>query len=86
MRPPSRNHGTAARAGRGRASGARSLSPESDRPSQLPRSWPPSLDSVRDAVLNALGDAGHRMLVSMLETGEWSIEGNELVIKVAVIG
>jgi hypothetical protein len=33
-------------------------------------------------VLNALGDAGHRMLVSMLETGEWSIEGSELVIKV----
>ncbi len=42
-----------------------------------------SLDSVRNAVLNALGDAGHRMLVSMLETGEWSIEGSELVIKVA---
>jgi DNA polymerase III subunit gamma/tau len=41
------------------------------------------LDSVRNAVLNALGDAGHRMLVSMLETGEWSIEDSELVIKVA---
>jgi hypothetical protein len=41
-----------------------------------------SLDSVRNAVLNALGDAGHRMLLSMLETGEWSIEGSELVIKV----
>jgi DNA polymerase-3 subunit gamma/tau len=41
-----------------------------------------SLDSVRNAVLNALGDAGHRMLVSMLETGEWSIEGSELIIKV----
>ncbi len=38
--------------------------------------------SVRDAVLNALGEAGHRMLVSMLETGEWSIEGNEVVIRV----
>ena len=42
-----------------------------------------SLDSVRNAVLNALGDAGHRMLVSLLETGEWSIEGSELVIRVA---
>ena len=42
-----------------------------------------SLDSVRNVVLNVLGDAGHRMLVSMLETGEWSIEGSELVIKVA---
>jgi DNA polymerase-3 subunit gamma/tau len=39
------------------------------------------LGSVRDAVLNAIG--GQRMLASMLETGEWSIEGNELVIKVA---
>ncbi len=41
------------------------------------------LDDVRNAVLNALGDAGHRMLVSMLETGEWAVEANELVIKVS---
>ena len=41
------------------------------------------VDSVRNAVLNALADAGHRMLVSMLETGEWSIEDSEVVIKVA---
>ncbi len=34
-------------------------------------------------VLNALGDAGQRMLSAMLETGEWQVEGNELVIKVA---
>jgi DNA polymerase III subunit gamma/tau len=40
------------------------------------------LDSLRNAVLNALADTGQRMLVSMLETGEWSIAGNELVIKV----
>src|SRR6266404_3147706 len=43
---------------------------------------PQGLDDVRNAVLNALGDAGHRMLVSMLETGEWAVEGNRLVIKV----
>jgi DNA polymerase-3 subunit gamma/tau len=41
------------------------------------------LDQIRNAILNALGDAGHRMLVSMLETGEWAVEGNEIVIKVA---
>lgn len=41
------------------------------------------VNAVREAVLNALSDAGHRMLVSMLETGEWSIDGAELVIKVA---
>jgi DNA polymerase III subunit gamma/tau len=43
----------------------------------------PGLDGVRNAVLNAVFEAGHRMLVSMLETGEWAIEGNEVVIKVA---
>jgi DNA polymerase-3 subunit gamma/tau len=41
------------------------------------------LSGIREAVLTALGDAGHRMLVTMLETGEWAIEGNELAIKVA---
>jgi DNA polymerase-3 subunit gamma/tau len=43
----------------------------------------PDLDGVRNAVLNALSDASHRMLVSMLEVAEWSVEGNDLVIKVA---
>jgi DNA polymerase-3 subunit gamma/tau len=42
-----------------------------------------TVDAVRNAVLNALGDAGHRMLVSMLETGEWNVEGNRLAIKVS---
>jgi DNA polymerase-3 subunit gamma/tau len=42
-----------------------------------------SPDEMRSTVLNALGDAGHRMLVSMLETGEWTTEGNDLVIRVA---
>jgi DNA polymerase III subunit gamma/tau len=37
---------------------------------------------LRQAVLNALGIDGHRMLTAMLETGEWQVEGNELVIKV----
>ena len=51
--------------------------------SEAPKQSSASADSVRDAVLNALGDAGHRMLVSMLEAGEWSIEGSEVVVKVA---
>jgi hypothetical protein len=42
-----------------------------------------NLETVRDVVLNALGDAGQRMLVSMLETGEWAIEGNDVVVRVA---
>ena len=37
--------------------------------------------SLRDAVLNAV--AGQRMLISILETGEWKLEDNDLVIKVA---
>jgi DNA polymerase-3 subunit gamma/tau len=39
-------------------------------------------DSVRDAVLNALSGAGRRTLVSMFETAEWAVEGNEIVVKV----
>ena len=46
--------------------------PEEERPAGL-----------RDSVLNALSGAGHRILISLLETGEWQVEGNELVIKVA---
>ncbi|HZQ70162.1 MAG TPA: DNA polymerase III subunit gamma/tau [Terriglobales bacterium] len=39
------------------------------------------LDALRAAVLGALG--GHQMCAAMLEGGEWSIAGNEVVIKVA---
>jgi DNA polymerase-3 subunit gamma/tau len=52
-------------------------------PADPPKPATGDLDSVRNAVLNALSDAGHRIVVSMLETGEWSIEGSELVVKVA---
>jgi DNA polymerase III subunit gamma/tau len=34
-------------------------------------------------VLRALDTSGHRMLSSLLEGGQWQVEGNELVIKVA---
>jgi DNA polymerase-3 subunit gamma/tau len=39
-------------------------------------------DNLRDAVLNALSDAGHQVLVSMLESGEWQTSGNTVEIKV----
>ena len=42
-----------------------------------------ALDEVRMAVLNALASAGQTMLCSLLETGEWNIRGNELVIRIA---
>ncbi len=38
---------------------------------------------LRDAVLNALSGAGQRILVNLLETAEWQVEGSEVVIKVA---
>jgi hypothetical protein len=41
------------------------------------------IDEVKNAVLNALSNGGHRMLSSMLESGEWQLAGSELVIKVA---
>ncbi len=42
-----------------------------------------SIDNVQRAVLQALADGNQRILISMLEAGEWSVQGNELIIKVA---
>jgi len=47
-----------------------------------PQAQSAGIEDVRSVVLNALG-AGQTMLCSMLEAGEWKIEGNELIIKVA---
>jgi len=43
----------------------------------------PGLDELRNAILTALGDANHRMVVNMLESGDWKVEGNEIIVKVA---
>jgi DNA polymerase-3 subunit gamma/tau len=43
----------------------------------------PQIEKVRSAVLQALADSNQRILVSMLESGEWSLQGNELIIKVS---
>jgi hypothetical protein len=42
----------------------------------------PDIDRLQSAVLQALTDGNQRILVSMLSAGEWSLSGNELVIKV----
>ena len=34
-------------------------------------------------MLQALSDGNQRILVSMLSAGEWSIQGNEVIIKIA---
>ncbi|HLZ50776.1 MAG TPA: DNA polymerase III subunit gamma/tau, partial [Candidatus Acidoferrum sp.] len=44
---------------------------------------PDEIEKLQSAVLQALTDANQRILVSMLSAGEWSVQGNELVIKVA---
>jgi DNA polymerase III subunit gamma/tau len=49
-------------------------------PEECVDSDPQEPPDLRSAVLNAL--SGHRMLASMLETGEWRVEGNDVVIKV----
>ena len=42
-----------------------------------------SSGDVRGAVLSALEAAGQPLLVSMLESGEWHLEGSDVVVKVA---
>jgi DNA polymerase III subunit gamma/tau len=39
-------------------------------------------ERLQPAVLQALMDGNQRILVAMLESGEWSVEGNEIVINV----
>ena len=41
------------------------------------------IDRLQSAVLQALTDGNQRVLVSMLSAGEWSVQGNELVIQIA---
>ena len=42
-----------------------------------------AIERLQSAVLQALADGNQRILVSMLEAGEWAVEGNEVVIKVS---
>ena len=44
---------------------------------------PQQIDKLQGAVLQALTDNNQRILVSMLSAGEWSVQGNEVVIKIA---
>lgn len=40
-------------------------------------------ERLRAAVLSALENGGHRTLAYMLDAGDWSVQGNELTVKVA---
>ncbi|HTS35162.1 MAG TPA: DNA polymerase III subunit gamma/tau [Candidatus Solibacter sp.] len=57
--------------------------PPNDPPVTIAAAAPDPDDRLRSAVLEALSDGNQRILVSMLESGEWSVQGNELIIKVA---
>jgi DNA polymerase III subunit gamma/tau len=58
-------------------------------PPQVSPASPPAavtgalIDRLRSGVLQALADGNQRILVSMLEAGEWSLEENEVVVKVS---
>jgi DNA polymerase III subunit gamma/tau len=41
------------------------------------------IDRLQSAVLQALADGNQRFLVSILSAGEWSVQANELIIKVS---
>jgi hypothetical protein len=43
----------------------------------------PEIDRLQASVLQALVDGNQRILASMLSAGEWSVQGNELVIKIS---
>jgi DNA polymerase-3 subunit gamma/tau len=40
------------------------------------------MDRLQSAVLQALTDGNQRILVSMLSAGEWSVAGNEVIVKI----
>jgi len=55
-------------------------------PQEAPQSSSVSSDQIeklQTSVLQALTDANQRILVSMLSSGEWSVQGSEVIIKVA---
>ena len=43
-----------------------------------------ALPAIREAVLNELENAGQNVLVHTLETGTWSMNGNDILVKVAL--
>jgi DNA polymerase III subunit gamma/tau len=43
-----------------------------------------STEALRDAVLGALEETNQQMLAHNLESGEWSVRGNEVTVKVAM--
>ncbi len=55
-----------------------------EEPQPVPEAAGLSIDALRNDVLAALEEAGQQMLAHNLETGEWSLRGNEVSVKVAI--
>ena len=67
---------------------APAIAPDNDEETQLDapggsQAQSVTLDGLRAAVVSALQNGGHRTLAYMLDAGEWSLQGNELTVKVA---
>jgi len=68
------------------ALGSAAAAPAKEEPTEIRSAEAAPADDLarlQGAVLQTLNDSGQRILVSMLSEGEWSIQGNELIIKVA---
>jgi DNA polymerase-3 subunit gamma/tau len=74
--------GTAANVVMGSAAPAMVAEPVLESPPESQPVLAETAPDLRGTVLNALNNTGQRMLSAMLETGEWQVEGSELVIKV----
>ncbi len=57
------------------------IAEEQNQPSPAPSEV--SISALRAAVISALEESSQGMLANMLDNGEWSLDGNELSIKVA---
>jgi DNA polymerase-3 subunit gamma/tau len=60
-----------------------SAAPAVAAPAVTPEPQTADVEQLRVAVLNALSKAGQTMLCSMLDSGEWKVEGSQLIISIA---
>jgi DNA polymerase III subunit gamma/tau len=56
---------------------------EKSEPAQASSAAQPEIDRLQAAVLQALADGNQRFIASILSAGEWSVQANELMIKVS---
>jgi DNA polymerase-3 subunit gamma/tau len=62
---------------------APAIAPQRDEESEADAPAAAAPEQLRGAVVNALENGGHRTLAYMLDGGEWSVQGNELTVRVS---